>query len=274
MAHTEEACPICRNISRPLDVVDFNKSCIEAEGKALPLIGVPVYYFLCDTCGFCFAPDLYKWSKNEFSEKIYNDDYVVVDPDYVSKRPIINAKNMEHFFGRAEGLKHLDYGGGSGLTSELLRDRGWDSRSYDPFDDRNTNLNALGKFEIVSAFEVFEHVPDPKSLIRNLSNLLAPEGVVIFSTLLSDGQIARNTRLSWWYAGPRNGHISLFSHDSLTRLTAQERLSLGSFSSGMHMAWRPRVPDWAQHLMRAPEAPVPQAKPSGFLSKLLSRNKS
>jgi hypothetical protein len=38
---------------------------------------------------------------------------------------------------------------------------------------------------------------------------------VLFSTLLSDGEIVRGRPLRWWYAAPRNGHISLFSAQSL-----------------------------------------------------------
>jgi hypothetical protein len=33
----------------------------------------------------------------------------------------------------------------------------------------------------------------------------------MFSTLLSDGNIKLGQKLTWWYASPRNGHISLFS---------------------------------------------------------------
>ena len=113
-------CPICSGMSNPLDVVDFNKSCSEQWGAFLPLSGIPIYYYSCDTCGFCFAPEFSKWNLTDFETKIYNDDYILFDPDYLSVRPNGNAKTLvEMFGGQQNQINHLDYGGGNGLLSKL-----------------------------------------------------------------------------------------------------------------------------------------------------------
>jgi len=78
-----------------------------------------------------------------------------------------------------------------------------------------------------------------------ISTLLAPEGMVLFSTLVSDGHIKHNQRINWWYAAPRNGHISLFSKQSLSILAEREGFSFGSFSPGFHILWK-SLPSWAQ----------------------------
>jgi SAM-dependent methyltransferase len=272
---TQEICPVCAAESQALDVVDFNKSCEELNGTYLPLANVPIYYHLCDRCGFCFAPEMHKWSIDEFASKVYNDGYIAVDPDYVNSRPQNSASNLNILFKNSENISHLDYGGGSGLLSQFLREKGWNSLSYDPFYDNDKRIEELGTFDLITAYEVFEHVPDVKALVNNLATLLNPDGIVIFSTMLSDGIIARHQRLSWWYASPRNGHISLFSRNSLTRLLASEGFSLGSFSAGVHLMWRKQLPPWASHLIRptnaASELPTPTPNRPGFLQRLFGR---
>lgn len=243
-------CPVCNGTCSLLDVVDFNKSCEEARGKFLGLAGVPVYYALCSNCGFCFIPEIAAWKLEEFEERIYNNEYVLVDPDYLEIRPRANAANLISMFGDgAHSIKHLDYGGGSGLLASVLKKSNWQSVSYDPFVDRNVNIDQLGKFDLVTAFEVFEHVPDVQQLMANLRSLLAPNGIVLFSTLLSDGNIFSNQRISWWYASPRNGHISLFSRKSLAILAQNSGFNLGSFSEGFHVLFE-KVPPWADHIIR------------------------
>lgn len=244
-------CPVCRGSASLLDVVDFNKSGKEPEGLFLPLSGLPVYYALCNSCGFCFAPEISKWSLEEFAARIYNDQYVQVDPDYIEARPRANASSLLSMFGNSpRAIKHLDYGGGDGTLTAILRQSGWNSTSYDPFVNLDTRPDQLGQFNLITAYEVFEHVPDVHQLMAHLRTLLVPNGIVLFSTLLSDGNIQRNQRLSWWYAAPRNGHISLFSKNSLAILARESGFQFGSFSAGFHSFFTMPPPLWAAHIIR------------------------
>ena len=244
-------CSVCEGGCDPLDVVDFNKSCEEVRGKFLPLSGNPVYYYLCNQCGFCFSPSIYKWKLKDFSKNIYNKQYAEVDPDYELTRPKTNADNLINAFKDKEAdIKHIDYGGGNGRLSNFLRLSGWNSESYDPFYNETTNISTLGKFNLVTAFEVFEHVPDVNNLLSDLNLLLEDEGLIIFSTLLSDGNIFRHERLNWWYASPRNGHISLFSRKSLEILASKYHFQFASFSHGLHLLFRQQIPTWAEHIIK------------------------
>jgi SAM-dependent methyltransferase len=251
MKNPNLSCPICGGSCSLLDVVDFNKSCEEARGKFLELSGNSVYYTLCKQCGFCFAPELSAWPLDEFEQRIYNDEYVLVDPDYIEARPRANATNLISMFGNlTSSVRHLDYGGGNGLLVKLLRENNWNSTSYDPFIDRNISVEQLGKFELITAFEVFEHVPDVQKLISNLQLLLSPNGLILFSTLLTDGNIHPNQRITWWYASPRNGHISLFSRGSIAVIAKKAGLKFGSFSPGFHALFGNIIPSWANHIFR------------------------
>jgi SAM-dependent methyltransferase len=226
--------------------MDLNKSC--GVGKPPPLMGRPIYYAQCDQCGFVFAPEMHQWSVQEFAEHVYNDAYIDVDPDYLKERPTANASNLANMFlGKADQFKHLDYGAGQGLLSRLLNEKGWRSTAYDPFDASSIQLGDLGQYDLITAYEVFEHAADVQQLMAQLKTLLVQDGIVLFSTLLSDNQIKPNARLDWWYASPRNGHISLFSRQSLSLLAQQHGFHLGSFSQGFHVLFT-KPPAWAMHL--------------------------
>lgn len=241
-------CEICNGVCLPHDVVDFNKSCEEPNGNFLQLSGTPIYYYICNQCGFCFAPEFKKWTFKEFTDKIYNEDYIFVDPDYLKLRPESNAKNIiKRFENVYEDIRHLDYGGGNKVLTTYLIKYKWNSSSYDPFIDKTINIKELGKYDLISAFEVFEHVPDVNIMMDELSILLKDDGAILFSTLLSDGNIEKNKALTWWYASPRNGHISLYSKDSLVSLAKKYNYNIGSFNRGLHLFYK-EIPVWAKHL--------------------------
>lgn len=245
-------CPVCGATAPLLDVMDLNKTCGVEKNLLQPASGVPVYYALCSKCGFCFAPALHAWTLEDFSRWIYNDDYVLFDPEYLEDRPRGNAKMLRSIFPDfPSAVRHLDYGGGNGVLAEDLSSFGWNATSYDPFVDRGLALASLGKFELITAFEVFEHVPDVHKLMSDINLLLTVDGILVFSTLLSDGNISDGQRINWWYAAPRNGHISLFSCKSLVFLARVHGFNFGSLSSGLHVLWKGEPPAWAGKIFTA-----------------------
>jgi len=242
-------CGVCEGEALLHDVVDFNTSCGEQSGGVkFPRSGEAIYYARCRNCGFTFAPAMCKWTLEQFAERVYNDDYAKVDPEYLHARPDANAAQMLRMIPNApSAMRHLDFGGGEGLMSEMLFQAGWDSQSYDPFVDLGVSPQTLGQFDLITAFEVFEHVPDVRSLARSLSSLLRPEGVVLFTTLVSDKYLFEDKRITWWYASPRNGHISLFTRNALYRIAQHMGFQFMSFTDVFHAYWRGR-PAWATFL--------------------------
>jgi SAM-dependent methyltransferase len=244
-AAASSQCPVCEGTARLLDRLDFNKSCEEPRGKVLPRSGTLIDYQLCERCGFCFAPQFRDWDQAQFEQRIYNKDYASVDPDYLDARPRANAAALVSLIGdHGKTISHLDYGGGTGLLSRLLQDAKWKSGSYDPFSDRDVAIESLGRYDLITAFEVFEHVPDVQRLMSNLASLLERPGLILFSTLLSDGHVEPDKPLDWWYAAPRNGHVSLFSRRSLAVLGNTHGYSFGSLTDNFHAYWK-EIPDWA-----------------------------
>lgn len=188
------------------------------------------------------------WTNDEFHSRIYNEDYAIVDPDYLNKRPEFNFSLLERFFKNVKNvITHLDYGGGNGSLSKKLVEAGWNSKSYDPFSETENNISNIEKFNLITAFEVFEHAPNPNLLMEKIINLINDDGVVILSTLINDGNIKVNQRLDWWYASPRNGHVSLFSLKSLKILGEKYNFNFASMGVGYHVYFK-KYPSWARSL--------------------------
>ena len=181
---------------------------------------------------------------------VYNDDYVKIDPDYLEVRPRSNADALNNIFGNHRNeIKHLDYGGGNGVLSEYMSLFGWNSKSYDPFPANDVAVSNLGNFDLITAFEVFEHVPSPHVMMQTIEKLLSgPEAIIFFSTLVSDGYINDNERLNWWYVAPRNGHIGIHSSQSLAVLAATYGMNFHSLNPVTHIFYR-SLPSWAKKLI-------------------------
>jgi len=241
------ACKICNGPSLLFGVVDFHKSCIEAQGKRLPLSGRPIYYRPCGNCGFVFTDEFDDWSADAFLELIYNSSYIHVDPDYTCARPLSNAKAVADTFRAArDSIAILDFGGGNGVFASSLVSQGFAASTYDPFsgfDERPSR-----RFEVITCFEVMEHTPFPMRTAAEMCELLPDDRIILFTTLTQPADFDQQ-RLHWWYAGPRNGHVSLYSRESLAILFQQLGLKLFSISELVHVAYR-QLPAFATHLVR------------------------
>lgn len=242
-------CKVCRQPAPLIGVVDFSKNCEERRGLRLSISGYPIYYRRCAVCGFLFTEAFDDWTGADFSDHIYNDDYVTVDPDFLGERARANARLVTQLFGRSAGnLSVLDYGGGNGALAATLREAGFAvADTYDPFVppyDRTPER----RYHLVTCFETLEHTPAPMQLATEISGLLGEQAMVIMSTLLQPAAFEQ-VGLSWWYVAPRNGHVSIHTRESLARMWAAVGLSLYSVSDGLHIAFR-RLPDFAAPVIR------------------------
>jgi len=240
-------CKICDGAAALYGVVDFHKSCEDHKGRQQPLSGVPIYYRRCEACGFLFTDAFDAWSADDFKAHIYNAGYAQVDPDYASVRPKDNAGLVSRLWGPyKEQTRVLDYGGGNDVLCAELRAFGFPAAvTYDPmvpeFASRPTE-----KFDLVTSFETLEHLPDPHAGIATIVECLAETGVVFFSTCLQPIDLDQH-RLNWWYVGPRNGHVSIFSKQALTAAWTRHGCRVVSFSANAHLAFR-KLPPYLAHL--------------------------
>jgi SAM-dependent methyltransferase len=199
-------CKICRRPAGFFDVVDVQK-CV--GGYPFGPSGINTYWHRCDYCDFLFTSFFDDWSHAEFSQFIYNDDYVLMDPDYVSARPQAMARMFaEHYLAGHQAARILDYGSGLGVFATSMAQLGFPHvASYDPF---SMPVRPIGKFDVITCSEVIEHSPFPLRTLADMRSILADEGYIVLSETLQPPDIAR-LRCNWWYAAPRNGHVSTFT---------------------------------------------------------------
>ena len=116
------ACKLCGSPSPHFDYVDFNRSC-----DTLPLgrSGLLVQYFRCIRCELLFTDFCDDWTAEDFTNFIYNDDYISVDGEFVGPRPIRTAEDMSHALAGAENSRILDYGSGAGIFADEMMKRGF-----------------------------------------------------------------------------------------------------------------------------------------------------
>lgn len=225
------ACPVCGGGEVFVLAKEMNVSCGDYfEGARLfPDDAGPASLVRCSRCGFARFRDMHAWPPALFQTRIYNEDYHKCDPPFETERPEKLARWLAPI---CQGQRLIDYGGGNGLTAALLRDQGVEAVSYDPFYGDETLPE--WRADIVTAFEVVEHVPDQGALFEAMLDLLAPGGVVLFSTLLQPGSLAPD----WWYASPRNGHVSFHTRTSLAEVLSGAGATLVSLSDEIHLAAR------------------------------------
>ncbi len=238
------SCKICDGASALFGVVDLNRPCLIANAHQPPLSGASVYYRRCAACGFLFTDALDDWSVDQFKTHIYNDDYHLFDPDYQTKRPTGNAGLVTQLWdSKKDSVRLLDFGGGNDVLCATLRSQGFPvALTYDPMVPEYAS-RPDGKFNLITCFETLEHVPDPVASIERIVECTDDSGVILYSTLTQPPDLAQQG-MSWWYIGPRNGHISIFTKEALAAAWGRHGFKNASLNDNLHLAYRTLPEGW------------------------------
>lgn len=226
-------CKCCGAAANLFGVVDFNRSCEDISRAPVPLAGIPIYYHRCSRCGFLFTTAFDDYSDEDFRREIYNQEYERFDPEYRELRPRREGEAVAKVFAAMKDLSVLDYGGGAGVLAQTVREHGFSCvESYDPFVPAFAS-RPNRKFDVIISIEVLEHSPRPRQTFEDMISLLSDPGLILISTLFQPDDI-RKLGSSWWYMAPRNGHVSLYTADSVRVLVSQHGLIVGSQPDRSH----------------------------------------
>jgi 2-polyprenyl-3-methyl-5-hydroxy-6-metoxy-1,4-benzoquinol methylase len=211
------------------------------------LSGRAIYFYRCSACGFTFTRAFDHWHHSDFEKHIYNADYTIHDPEYANnERGERTAFDLIRTFGfDLSNLSILDWGAGQGGFSETLLKNGF-SRvdSYDPF-SINAARYPSDLYDVVTCFEVYEHVLEPVTLTSELAARRNPSGAILISTLCCTQQVVDFGLENWHYCVPRNGHISFMTPESLQVCAKSVGLCAYSFSVSAHVMFDPlNTPAW------------------------------
>jgi hypothetical protein len=216
-----------------MDDVEYRcRACGNVLDRAarMPVRQVPTDLYRCGRCG------LYEFPAPDWLDAAYTDPIAAIDVG-IAARCLFAARVTEAIV-RAEKLghrRHLDYGGGYGLLTRQLRDRGIDMLHQDPLAE---NLFAQtfeggveGEYGAVTMIEVFEHLSDPLELMKTLSPRAE---LIIISTVLVPDPIDDIT--DWWYLIPDLGqHITFYTPAALAEIADQVGMHVVTNGVNLHV---------------------------------------
>ena len=193
-----------------------------------------VKYYQCKTCSFIQTEKPY-WLNEAYSEAIAD-----LDVGYVYRNITFSKITSEIIKESFEPTgSFLDYGGGYGMFVRLMRDNGFKffredlycpnifSKHFDIEDIPNNQ-----HFELITSFEVFEHLENPISEIKKMFNYAES---ILFSTDLQPKQNFTSAA-DWWYFLPETGqHISFYTKKSLEVIAEQLNCHFYTNNGSLHL---------------------------------------
>jgi len=217
-------CRLCSNEATPF-------------GTALVLRRLQVAYFECPVCGLVQTEKPY-WLDEAYSEAISSSDVGIVSRNISMIRT--TSLVIRAFFNPAG--RFIDYGAGSGLLVRAMRDSGYDFRYFDRY---AKNMFARGfeaadeQYDLLTAFEVLEHLPDP---IHGVTDMLhRSKNILLTTEILPSHKPAPG---QWWYYAHETGqHVSIYSRRSLEYIASRSGLHLASYGS-IHLMSQTPVRPW------------------------------
>jgi 2-polyprenyl-3-methyl-5-hydroxy-6-metoxy-1,4-benzoquinol methylase len=193
-----------------------------------------VKYFQCSSCRFI------QTEKPYWLEEAYGDVIADLDIGYVTRNvsysEIVNTIIKLGFNSK---LRFLDYGGGYGIFVRLMRDKGIEFFRQDKYcgnlfskyldvNDQHTQDN----FELMTAFEVFEHLEDP---MREIEEMFTFSDSILFSTVIQPKYPLKNSK-DWWYFMPETGqHVAFYSKESLRHIADSFNCNIYSNGRNLHL---------------------------------------
>ncbi|MGB1250838.1 MAG: class I SAM-dependent methyltransferase [Candidatus Promineifilaceae bacterium] len=239
----------------------------------------------CHECGYVYANPT--WEPDE----LLSAYETVEDKVYVAERAgreltfRKHLESLETLSGPANNRTLLDVGAYIGVFVEIARDAGWDAIGVEPSEWAVEEGQRLGlplingtmeaaelqgkQFDIVTMFDVIEHVTDPAGELQKAYQLLKPGGMIVVHTMDIDSLAAKLMRGRWpWLMSM---HIHFFSQRTLSKMLEQcgfevlRSRSEGRYLRLGYLATRVnglnshlgRLVQWGVDKLRLSEAPVP-----------------
>ncbi len=187
-------------------------------------------YYYCEKCGFLQTEEPF-WLKEAYSNALTCYDTGVLE------RNMYFMKALTVFIYKYLDVKgkYLDYAGGYGILTRLMRDRGFDFYWNDKYAEnmlaKGFEWDGKSKIEAITSFESFEHFVNP---IEEIENLLKISRTIIFSTdVLPEEKIPAPNE--WWYYALEGGqHIAFYSHKTFIYIAEKYNLNYYCIL-GMHI---------------------------------------
>jgi 2-polyprenyl-3-methyl-5-hydroxy-6-metoxy-1,4-benzoquinol methylase len=186
----------------------------------------------CQHCGHVYANP--RWEADELLHAYAE----VKDETYVAERPgrkrtfARHLRSLERLAGPPNGRLLLDVGAYTGVFVETALENGWRAMGIEPSHwaagiAQEEGLPVIQgtldspelkdwRFDVITMWDVIEHLDDPSAELDKSFNLLVPGGLLAVHTMDLDSLVARLMGERWpWLMGM---HIQYFSRRTLTKI--------------------------------------------------------
>jgi len=183
----------------------------------------------CRRCSTVYTPYL-PWYSSEVYYETYYWDQNLEPPAFVQSRL---EEIVAEFAPYRQTNRLLDIGCGAGNLLRAARNSGWDAQGVDVAVNAAKHVRELGfevfqgelrdarfpaaHFDVITAAELLEHLPDPRAELKEIARLLRPGGLFWTTTPHACGLAARVLGLKWRCISPPE-HLQLFSANGLKSL--------------------------------------------------------
>ncbi len=200
----------------------------------------------CKQCGMVYANP--RWDAS-----LVNESYSVVeDHTYVEEREgrvLTFGRNLQPFetmvAATSDTRRLLDVGCHIGVMVELAQERGWEAWGVEPStwaseQARSRGLHVLtgtlndagvpdNYFDVVTLWDVVEHLTDPAAEMRNVHRVLKPGGIFAIHTIDIESAFAKFMGARWpWLM---EMHLYYFSPRTLGKMLTQNGYQVISSSA-------------------------------------------
>ena len=197
-----------------------------------------ISYFHCPVCGFLQTEHPY-WLKEAYQQPINDTDTGILQRNLLFAQQ--TSALILKFFDKKGNF--LDYAGGYGIFTRLMRDFGFNFFWHDPyaqnifsrgFEYKNNQIS----FELLTTFESLEHFEEP---LKKIEEMLKLSKNILFSTVLLPTPVPDPD--SWWYYAPEHGqHISFYSRQTLNYIAEKYHLTFCTNNTNLHLFSDKKIP--------------------------------
>lgn len=189
-------------------------------------------YFQCSFCNFLQTEKPY-WLEEAYSSAISSSDTGIIARNEILSKV---ATFVLRWCCDKNG-KFLDFGGGYGIFTRIMRDYGFDFFWYDKY---ASNILARGFegdissgkiYSGITSFENFEHFEEP---IKEIKLMLELSDFILFSTHLLPPQLPQPN--DWWYYCLEHGqHVSFYSRKAFEYIAREMKLNFTTNGVNLHI---------------------------------------
>ena len=211
----------------------------------------------CGDCGLGYSDP----QPRAVVERRYLSQYDLADHfgAVQARKGVLSTRRLDRLPDPSPGQTLLDVGCGDGQFAAYARARGWIAHGVElnPPAARKARERgiavvegrleeaelAAAPFDLVTAWDVIEHVPEPARFVEHLVRLVAPGGLLVVTTLNRRALVARAFRGRWSMVAV--DHFTYWDAQSLERAfasTGMRKVGNASFGLGRDLVfWLDRL---------------------------------